>query len=220
MAREEPLTPLFRVSEGAGGEVTRKVFGHLLPGLTRPFRDGGLYFGRQCGKTGAQPPRILCRDRERPAAAFVATGVAREPIARAFPRFGEGRIDRRQHANFHALLVWRDHLSSVLEIFSIFSIFALFYGVAVYGWVRAGLRERCRAQILDAALPALLGQNVHQARALMGEPSKIEFGMSGRRLYIWRPPTALALPETPELTVVTLTVEANDIVSRTSWKAD
>ena len=86
--------------------------------------------------------------------------------------------------------------------------------------MREGLRARRRAEILDRALPALLGQDVQQARALLGEPSKIEFGMSGRRLYIWRPPTARALPETPELTVVTLTVEANDIVSRTSWKTD
>ncbi|MBY0503906.1 MAG: hypothetical protein K2X03_08345 [Bryobacteraceae bacterium] len=107
----------------------------------------------------------------------------------------------------------------MLEIASIFSIFALLYGVAVYGWMREGLRERQRARILDAALPALLGQDVHEARDLLGEPSRIEFGMSGRRLYIWRPP-ALPLPETPALTVVTLTVEANDVVSATSWKAD
>ena len=99
-------------------------------------------------------------------------------------------------------------------------MFALFYGVAVFGWMREGLRVRRRAKILDRALPALLGQDVQQARALLGEPSKIEFGMSGRRLYIWRPPTALALPETPELTVVMLTVEANGIISRTSWKTD
>ena len=127
---------------------------------------------------------------------------------------------RAVDANFRTLVVRRDHRIGVLEIFSIFSIFALFYGVAVWGWVREGLRERRRAEILDFALPALLGHHVNEARTLMGEPSKIEFGMSGRRLYIWRPPVALKLPETPALTVVTLTVEANDIVSGTSWKAD
>ncbi len=108
----------------------------------------------------------------------------------------------------------------MLEIFCVFSIFAGLYGVAMYGWMREGLRARQRARILDDRLPAMLGQNIHQVRTLMGEPRKIEFGMSGRRLYIWRPPTALALPETPDLIVVTLTVEADDIVSETSWKTD
>jgi len=108
----------------------------------------------------------------------------------------------------------------VLELLSLLFIFALFYGIAVYGWMREGLRERRRARILDAELPRLLGRNVQEARVLMGEPTKIEFGMSGRRLYIWRPPEALALPETSLLVVVTLTVEANDTVSGTSWKTD
>jgi hypothetical protein len=108
----------------------------------------------------------------------------------------------------------------VIEIFSVFSIFALFYGLAVYRWVREGLRARRRAEILDRALIPLLGQDIHPVRELLGEPTKIEFGMSGRRLYIWRPPSTLSLPETPELIVVTLTVEANDVVSSTSWKAD
>ncbi len=108
----------------------------------------------------------------------------------------------------------------MIEIFSIFSIFALFYGIAVWGWVRAGLRDRRAARMLDRALPPLLGQGVQQARQVLGEPSRIEFGMSGRRLYIWRPPVALSLPETADLIVVTLTVEADDTVSGTSWKVD
>ena len=108
----------------------------------------------------------------------------------------------------------------MIEIFSIFSIFALFYGIAVWGWVRAGLRDRRAARMLDRALPPLLGQGVQRARQVLGEPSRIEFGMSGRRLYIWRPPVALSLPETADLIVVTLTVEADDTVSGTSWKVD
>ena len=159
-------------------------------------------------------------DGKRAAAALVAARAASQPRSSAAARFGKGRVGGSQNANFRKLFSRVDHLTAVLEIFSIFSIFALFYGVAVYGWMREGLRERRRAQILDTALTALLGQDVHRARELMGEPSKIEFGTSGRRLYIWRPPLTLGLPETPALTVVTLTVEANDTVSGTSWKAD
>lgn len=108
----------------------------------------------------------------------------------------------------------------MLEIFCMFLIFAGLYGVAMYGWMREGFRARRRARILDQRLPSWLGQDIHRVREFMGDPTRIEFGMSGRRLYIWRPPTALALPETPELIVVTLTVEANDVVSETSWKTD
>lgn len=150
--------------------------------------------------------------------------MARKPLPRPFTCFGESRIDGGKHANFavifDSLRLWRDHLNSVLEIFSIFSIFAIFYGIAVYGWMREGYRGRRRARILDTKLPPLLGRDIREARALLGDPSRIEFGMSGRRLYIWRPPEALALPETSDLIVVTLTVEANDVVSATSWKAD
>ena len=185
-----------------------------------PALDVSLCRGIKGRQPGPQSPGIDGRNGKGTAAAFVAAGVAGKPIPCPLARFGKGGIDGREHPNFRTLRFWRDHLGSVLEIFSIFSMFALFYGVAVFGWMREGLRVRRRAEILDRELPALLGKDVHQARALLGEPSKIEFGMSGRRLYIWRPPTALALPETPELTVVTLTVEANDIVSRTSWKTD
>ena len=192
----------------------------MLAGFAGAALDVRLGGGIEGGQPGLQSPGIGGRNRKGTAAAFVATRVAGKPITCPSARLGKGGIDGREHPNFRTLRFWRDHLSSVLEIFSIFSIFALFYGVAVFGWMREGLRVRRRAEILDRVLPALLGQDVHRARALLGEPSKIEFGMSGRRLYIWRPPTALALPETPELTVVTLTVEANDIVSRTSWKTD
>ena len=192
----------------------------MLAGVVGAALDLSLGASVEGGQPGPEPPGIGGRNGKGTAAAFVATGTAGKPIARPLARLGKGGIDGREHPNFHTLRFWRDHLSSVLEIFSIFSIFALFYGVAVFGWMREGLRVRRRAEILDRTLPTLLGKDVHQARDLLGEPSKIEFGMSGRRLYIWRPPPALALPETPELTVVTLTVEANDIVSRTSWKTD
>jgi len=220
VAGKEPVAPFGGGGECAGGEVAGEVRGELgADGLGAPADVGlvGLWQGCEALLEAAGVPR---GDGKGTAAAIVAAGAAGEPGTGAVTSFSEGGVDGGQDANFHALFVRRDHLRNVLEIFSIFFIFALFYGVAVYGWVREGLRERRRARILDAALLALLGEDVHRARDLMGEPSKIEFGMSGRRLYIWRPPATLALPETPALTVVTLTVEANDMVSATSWKAD
>ncbi len=182
--------------------------------------DLGLIERQQSGEALAQAACVLLGDGEGPAAALIATGAAGEPIAGPLARCGESGVDSGQHTNFRTRIVGRDHQSSVLEIFSIFSIFALVYVVAAYGWLRDGLRERRRARILDGVLPALVGQDIRRARELLGEPSQIEFGMSGRRLYIWRPPVRPALPVTPALTVVTLTVEANDMVSETSWKAD
>ena len=220
VAGEEPFAPLRMGGECAGGEVAGEILGHEEAGLLGALPDLGLIERRQSGEAVAEAAGVLLGDGERPAAALIATGAASEPIAGPLARFGESSVDSGQHANFRTRIVWRDHQSRVLEILSIFSIFALLYVVAAYGWLRDGLRNRRRAQILDGALPALLGQDIRRARELLGEPSKIEFGMSGRRLYIWRPPLWLALPETATLTVVILTVEANDMVSETSWKAD
>ena len=218
VAAQEPVAPFGMIGEDA--RFAREILGELPASVGGALSDVRLDSGGELSEAGAEADSVLGGDGERAAATLVATGTTGQPVSSELASVGKGRVDCRKDANFPARVVWRDHLSSVLEIFSIFSIFALFYGVAVYGWMREGLRERRRAQILDAALPALLGQDIHRARELMGEPSKIEFGMSGRRLYIWRPPATLGLPETPALTVVTLTVEANDIVSATSWKAD
>jgi len=220
VASKEPVAPIGSRSEDCGGEVSGEVLGKNGAGAAGAFANVGLLSLGQGRETLLEPAGVLRGDRKGTAAAVVATGAAGKPVAGALTSFGEGGVDGSEDANFRALFDRRDHLNDVLEIFSIFSIFILFYGIAVYGWVREGLRERRRARILDTELPALLGEDVHRARDLMGEPSKIEFGMSGRRLYIWRPPSTLKLPETPALTVVTLTVEANDMVSATSWKAD
>ena len=225
MAGEEPLAPFgqgLEVSglEVSGLEVSGEFGGHDRAGFGGAEADLGLVGRGQGGQALTEAVGVEGGDGEGTPAAVVATGPAGEPGTGEFASLGKGGVGGGEYANFRTLVVRRDHRIGVLEIFSIFSIFALFYGVAVWGWVREGLRERRRAEILDFALPALLGHHVNEARTLMGEPSKIEFGMSGRRLYIWRPPVALKLPETPALTVVTLTVEANDIVSGTSWKAD
>lgn len=106
----------------------------------------------------------------------------------------------------------------VFEFVAFILIFAILYGIAVTGWIRKARGNKQREAMLNQMLGALRGRRIQEAAEQFGEPSEIVFGSSGARLYIWKQPAGPALPKGSGVVVITVNVDAADIVTGSSWK--
>jgi hypothetical protein len=79
-------------------------------------------------------------------------------------------------------------------------------------------RNQRRAMAMGEQLNQLPGKSAWDAEKILGPPTEIVEGTSGRHLYIWK---SLNLPNIPKgggLLVVTLTVGADGSVAETHWQ--
>jgi hypothetical protein len=106
-----------------------------------------------------------------------------------------------------------------------FEILALFFSLTalsfylLFDYYRDRWRDERLGRKLVRLLNALQGKPVASAIEQLGDPSEILEGASGRRLYIWNSHRAPRLPKDKEFVVVSLTVDEQGTVIRSSWKA-
>lgn len=92
----------------------------------------------------------------------------------------------------------------MIEILSLILIVAFFFTLSL---VQRAFRRRRERRATERA-HGLRGRKVSEARAWLGEPTEIVFGVSGRRLYVWK---------LDEMEIV-LTIDPADTVTETVAK--
>jgi len=82
----------------------------------------------------------------------------------------------------------------------------------------SNLRERRRAKAIGVELSHLPGKMAWEAERVLGPPTEIVDGSSGRQLYIWKALDLPHIPRSSSLMVVTLTINSDGSVSDTHWQ--
>lgn len=83
---------------------------------------------------------------------------------------------------------------------------------------KSGLQRRWRGRRMKALIRKFPGREVERAKAVLGAPSEVVTGKGGRRLYVWKNPERGNIPSSPDLLIVTLTVDGAGIVSQATWE--
>lgn len=66
-------------------------------------------------------------------------------------------------------------------------------------------------------LQTMEGKELAGAEAMLGPATEIVNGSGGRRLYLWKAPECRAIPHADLLLIITLTVNADGIVTHATW---
>lgn len=100
------------------------------------------------------------------------------------------------------------------------------FGLMVLGLIIAALtrdywrarRDRLRRTQMDAIVSEFTQQPLLALVAAFGDPYETATGLSGRALYIWKAPPNQKLPRGTGLLTLTVTVEADGLISEIEWR--
>jgi hypothetical protein len=90
------------------------------------------------------------------------------------------------------------------------------FNIGKQAWDRR--RRRRRGLALESRMAELAGQKAWEAEKWWGPPTEVAEGSRGRRLYIWKRERMAGIPEALGLIVVTLTVDAENVVEGTHFE--
>ena len=96
-------------------------------------------------------------------------------------------------------------------------VLALLAGTLTRDYWRAR-RDRFRAIQMDGIVREFTQQPLPVLVAFLGEPYEVAPAMSGRSLHIWKSPPNDKLPKGSGLLTMTVTVEADGVISEIEWR--
>lgn len=106
----------------------------------------------------------------------------------------------------------------MIEIFTLFSFLVILWLVIVGKDALLAWKIKRRRQFMDAMVGRLTGQDLQQAFQLLGYPREMETGSSGAQMCVWKDPEETAIPETPELLIVTIVADAAGTITKAGWE--
>ncbi len=107
----------------------------------------------------------------------------------------------------------------MIEILTLFS-FVLILGLVLVAKDWAVMyRLRRRRQYMNRLMDQLTGQPLRRANLALGDPTEIVNGSSGRQMYVWKGPEREAIPEAPELLIVTIIADADGTITKAAWES-
>ncbi len=106
----------------------------------------------------------------------------------------------------------------MIEILTLFSFLVILWLVLVSKDALLAWRIKRRRRFMDAMVGRLEGQDLQQAFQLLGYPREMETGSGGTQMCVWKDPEETAIPETPELLIVTIVADAAGTITKAGWE--
>jgi hypothetical protein len=83
---------------------------------------------------------------------------------------------------------------------------------------RRARRDRHRGVEMNGLAAQFTNQAAADLVRMLGEPYEVVHGLSNRAMYVWKAPPNKKLPQGSGLLTVSVTVEADGIISEIAWR--